>query len=45
MAIFGFNGIALRAKAVAALDVLWLVFEDSVISRRADVVWPLGTAI
>ena len=35
---FGFNRTALRA-ADATLDVLRPVFEDHIISRRADVVW------
>ena len=27
-------------SAEATLDVLWPVFEDRIINRRADVVWP-----
>ena len=38
MLAFGFNRTALRA-ADATLDVLRPVFEDHIISRRADVVW------
>ena len=26
--------------ANATLDVLWPIFEESIISRRADVIWP-----
>ena len=42
MATFGFNRTALRAThtAEARLDVLRHVFEDRIISRRADVIWP-----
>ena len=38
LAAFGFNRTAIRAKAT--LDVLRPVFEDRIISRRANVVWP-----
>ena len=37
LATFGFNRTALRATP---LDILRPVFEDHIISRRADVVWP-----
>ena len=42
LATCGFNRTALRATqpAEATLDVLRPVFEDRIISRRADVVWP-----
>ena len=40
LAIFGFNRVALRATAKATPDVLHPVFENHIISRRADVVWP-----
>ena len=43
MATFGFNRTALRTiqpKLYGILDVLRFVFEDCIISRRADVVWP-----
>ena len=40
MATFGFNRMALRAEAEATLDVLRPVFENRIISRRADAVWP-----
>ena len=40
MATFGFNPTALYGTAEATLDVLRLVFEDRIISRRADVIWP-----
>ena len=36
MTTFGFNRMALRAT----LDVLRPLFEDCIIGRRADVVWP-----
>ena len=39
MATFGFNRTALRSVE-ATLDVLRPVFEDHIISRRADVVGP-----
>ena len=40
MATFGFNRTALRVQtAEATFDVLRPVFEDRIISRRADVVW------
>ena len=40
MATFGSNKTALRA-AESTFDVLHPVFEDRIISHRADVVWPL----
>ena len=40
MATFGFNKTAVRATPEATLDVLRPVFEDRIISRIADVVWP-----
>ena len=40
---FGSNRMALRATAEATLDVLRPVFEDRIISLRADVVWPPGS--
>ena len=41
MATFGFNRTALRAtQPKPTLDVLCPVFEDRIISRRFDVVWP-----
>ena len=38
MATFGFNKTALRAEAT--LDVFRPIFEDCIISFKADVVWP-----
>ena len=40
MATFGFNRTATCYTAEATHDVLRPVFEDHIISRRADVVWP-----
>ena len=43
LATFGFNRTALRAtqsKLHSTLDVLRPVFEDRIISHKADVVWP-----
>ena len=41
LATFGFNRTALRAtQPKLHSDVLRPVFEDRIISRRADVVWP-----
>ena len=37
---FSFNRTALRAPQPKLLDVMSPVFEDRLISRRADVVWP-----
>ena len=39
-ATIGFNRTALRDTAEATLDVLRPVFENHIISSRADVVWP-----
>ena len=39
MATFGFNG-ATNHTAEATLEVLRPDFEDRIISRRADVIWP-----
>ena len=38
LATFDFNRMVLRAEATH--DVLRPVFEDRIISRRADIVWP-----
>ena len=41
LATFGFNRTALRAHtAESTLDVLRHVYEDRIISRRADDIWP-----
>ena len=40
LATFGFNRTALCAIQSKLHSMFWLVFEDRIICRRADVVWP-----
>ena len=40
MATSGLNSTALRATQPKLLDILRPVFEDRIIRRRSDVVWP-----